>query len=59
MTTGTGSRWSSPIDAFERYNEHAGHVRFVYDRWLSEVSDFFDLDYAARQTSRGGGATHV
>ena len=34
--------------AYERYNEHPDHVRFVQDRWLSEVSDFLELDYAAR-----------
>jgi hypothetical protein len=34
--------------AYERYNEHPDHVRFVQDRWLPEVSDFLELDYAAR-----------
>ena len=34
--------------AYERYNEHPDHVRFVQERWLSEVSDFMELDYAAR-----------
>jgi stress responsive alpha/beta barrel protein len=34
--------------AYERYNDHPAHVRFVQDRWLSEVSDFLELDYAAR-----------
>jgi stress responsive alpha/beta barrel protein len=34
--------------AYERYNEHADHVRFVQERWLSEVSEFLELDYAAR-----------
>lgn len=34
--------------AYERYNEHPDHVRFVEERWLSEVSDFLELDYAAR-----------
>ncbi len=34
--------------AYERYNEHPEHVRFVQERWLSEVSDFLELDYAAR-----------
>ena len=33
---------------YERYNEHPDHVRFVQERWLSEVSDFLELDYAAR-----------
>jgi Stress responsive A/B Barrel Domain len=34
--------------AYERYNEHPDHVRFVQERWLSEVTDFLELDYAAR-----------
>jgi hypothetical protein len=25
--------------AYERYNEHPDHVRFVQERWLSEVKD--------------------
>jgi hypothetical protein len=34
--------------AYERYNEHPDHVRFVQDRWLFEVNEFLELDYAAR-----------
>lgn len=34
--------------AYERYNEHPDHVRFVAQRWLTEVGDFLELDYAAR-----------
>ena len=34
--------------AYAAYNEHPDHVRFVQDRWLSEVTDFLELDYAAR-----------
>lgn len=34
--------------AYERYNDHPAHVRFVQDRWLSDVSYFLELDYAAR-----------
>ena len=34
--------------AYERYNEHPDHVRFVQERWLSEVTDFLELDYAVR-----------
>jgi hypothetical protein len=34
--------------AYESYNEHPDHVHFVQERWLSEVSDFLELDYAAR-----------
>ena len=34
--------------AYDGYNEHPDHVRFVQERWLSEVSDFLELDYATR-----------
>jgi hypothetical protein len=34
--------------AYDAYNEHPEHVRFVQERWLAEVSDFLELDYAAR-----------
>ncbi len=34
--------------AYEGYNEHPDHVGFVQERWLSEVSEFLELDYAAR-----------
>jgi heme-degrading monooxygenase HmoA len=35
--------------AYDGYNEHPDHLRFVQDRWLAEVSDFLELDYAARE----------
>ena len=35
--------------AYERYNAHPDHVRFVQERWLSEVTDFLEIDYMARQ----------
>ncbi len=38
--------------AYERYNEHPDHVRFVQERWLPEVTDFLEIDYAARPRSR-------
>jgi Stress responsive A/B Barrel Domain len=34
--------------AYDGYNEHPEHVRFVQERWLSEVADFLELDYTAR-----------
>ena len=34
--------------AYARYDEHPDHVRFVQERWLPEVSEFLELDYAAR-----------
>ncbi len=32
--------------AYAAYNDHADHVRFVRERWLAEVSDFLEIDYA-------------
>ena len=34
--------------AYARYNGHPAHVRFVEERWLSEVSDFLEIDYTSR-----------
>lgn len=34
--------------AYDGYNEHPDHVRFVEQRWLVEVSDFLELDYSSR-----------
>ena len=34
--------------AYDGYNEHPDHLRFVQERWLSEVQDFLELDYTAR-----------
>jgi Stress responsive A/B Barrel Domain len=34
--------------AYEQYNEHPDHVRFVQERWLAEVDDFLEIDYEAR-----------
>jgi stress responsive alpha/beta barrel protein len=30
------------------YSTHPDHVRFVETRWLPEVSEFLEIDYAAR-----------
>jgi heme-degrading monooxygenase HmoA len=35
-------------EAYDRYNEHPDHIRFVEERWSLEVSEFLELDYAAR-----------
>jgi stress responsive alpha/beta barrel protein len=35
--------------AYDGYNAHPDHVRFVQQRWLAEVSDFLEVDYGARQ----------
>ena len=34
-------------DAYETYNEHPEHVKFVSERWMNEVSDFLELDSEA------------
>ena len=34
--------------AYEQYNGHPDHVRFVQERWVPEVRDFLEVDYAAR-----------
>jgi hypothetical protein len=31
--------------AFDGYNDHPDHVRFVQERWVSEVGDFLEIDY--------------
>jgi Stress responsive A/B Barrel Domain len=41
---GISMEFASP-EAYEAYNEHPDHVRFVNDRWLPEVSDFLEVDY--------------
>jgi hypothetical protein len=33
--------------AYEQYNAHPDHVRFVQERWMSEVTDFLEIDYRA------------
>ena len=35
-------------DAYDAYNGHPDHVRFVQERWLPEVADFLEVDYAPR-----------
>jgi hypothetical protein len=32
--------------AYDGYNAHPDHVRFVEERWLKEVADFLEIDYA-------------
>jgi hypothetical protein len=31
--------------AYDVYNDHPIHVAFVRDRWMTEVSDFMEIDY--------------
>jgi hypothetical protein len=32
-------------DAYESYNGHPIHVKFVEERWLREVDEFMEIDY--------------
>lgn len=34
--------------AYDTYNNHPDHVRFVNERWLKEVDDFMEIDYQPR-----------
>jgi len=33
--------------AYDDYNRHPEHVRFVEERWRNEVADFLEIDYSA------------
>jgi heme-degrading monooxygenase HmoA len=35
-------------NAYAGYNEHPDHVAFVEGRWIPEVTDFLEVDYATR-----------
>ena len=39
--------------AYEHYNAHPDHVRFVQEHWLSEVADFLEIDYQALPRRHG------
>lgn len=32
--------------ASQAYNEHPDHARFVQERWMPEVAEFMEIDYA-------------
>ena len=32
--------------AYDGYNTHPEHIRFVEERWKPEVADFLEIDYA-------------
>ena len=40
--------------AYDGYNEHPVHTAFVADRWVPEVADFLEIDYAAALRRRVG-----
>jgi hypothetical protein len=33
--------------AYEAYNQHPEHLRFVEERWVKEVEEFLEIDYVA------------
>jgi hypothetical protein len=33
-------------DAYAAYNAHPAHTQFVAERWVPEVEDFLEIDYA-------------
>lgn len=35
--------------AYQAYDQHPEHVRFVEERWVNEVDDFLEIDYASRR----------
>ena len=37
--------------AYTAYNEHPDHVRFVEERWMTEVEDFLEVDYSVRSNA--------
>ncbi len=39
-------------DVYEAYNGHPDHVRFVEERWMREVEEFLEIDYAALRRCR-------
>lgn len=38
----------SGSSAYEKYNSHPDHVRFVEQRWKKEVSRFLEIDFTAK-----------
>ena len=36
--------------AYQDYNQHPDHVRFVQERWIAEVADFLEIDYEPLDT---------
>jgi hypothetical protein len=42
---GLSMEFSSPED-YQAYNTHSDHTNFVQTRWIPEVTDFMEIDYA-------------
>jgi hypothetical protein len=42
---GLSMEFASPGD-YEFYNDHPDHIHFVQTRWIPEVVDFLEIDYA-------------
>jgi hypothetical protein len=39
--------------AYDGYNGHPAHVQFVAERWVPEVADFLELDFAVLAIADG------
>ena len=48
FTFGLSMEFSGQVE-YQNYNSHPNHVAFVNDRWLVEVEDFLEIDYAPIQ----------
>lgn len=35
--------------AYEAYNDHPLHVKFVNERWVTEVENFLEIDYQVKE----------
>jgi quinol monooxygenase YgiN len=41
--------------AYTAYNQHPRHIAFVQERWLPEIADFLEIDYAVHEDSSAAG----
>ncbi|MCU1523236.1 MAG: stress responsive alpha-beta barrel protein [Microbacteriaceae bacterium] len=45
FTFGLSMEFAGPSE-YEAYNTHPSHVAFLQGRWVPEVEDFLEIDYA-------------
>jgi hypothetical protein len=41
--------------AYDAYNKHPDHVKFVEEIWMKEVADFMEIDYVVLPAKKGKG----
>jgi hypothetical protein len=46
-TVGVSMEFADAAAAYQRYNVHPEHVRFVQQRWLKEVDEVLEIDHEA------------